>query len=164
LDPNAETNEWGFRWRNYTHDTARGISIGGLIGQGTGQESLGKQYIYGGEANDPLGLYQVEAGYGSVAIEWGIVGLALWLWWSVAWLLRMLWSTRRALGDRVAAFGVIVTAWVFFLMFIAFFGGFANFQNYINNVFLWFLSGMVFALPVAAGRPRDHDRVGAVQT
>ena len=82
LDPNAETNEWGFRWDNYTHDTFRGIAIGGLVGLGTGQESLGKQYIYGGEGNSPLGLYLVEAGYGSVAIEWGMVGLALWLWWS----------------------------------------------------------------------------------
>jgi hypothetical protein len=164
LDPNAETNEWAFRWKNYTHDTVRGIALGGLIGQGTGQESLGKQYIYGGEANDPLGLYQVEAGYGSVAIEWGIVGLALWLWWSVAWLLRMVTSTRRALGDRVSAFGIIVTAWFLFLMFVAFFGGFANFQNYINNVFLWFLSGMVFALPISAGRAGDPDVVGAVRT
>jgi hypothetical protein len=164
LDPNAATNEWGFRWTNYSFDTLRGISLGGLVGQGTGQESLGKQYIYGGESNSPFGLYQVEAGYGSVAIEWGIVGLALWLWWSVAWLLRMLSLTRRALGERLAAFGIIVTAWFFFLMFVAFFGGFANFQNYINNVFLWFLSGMVFALPVAAGRARNHDRAGAAQT
>jgi hypothetical protein len=164
LDPNAETNEWGFRWQNYTHDTFRGISLGGLIGQGTGQESLGKQYIYGGEGNNPLGLYQVEAGYGSVAVEWGIVGLALWLWWSVAWLMRMLSTTRRALGSRVAALGIVAMAWFFFLMFVAFFGGIANFQNYVNNVFLWFLSGMVFALPVAVGRVPDPDRVGAVQT
>jgi hypothetical protein len=55
-------------------------------------------------------------------------------------------------GDRIAAFGVVVIAWFVFLMFIAFYGGIANFQNYINNVFLWFLSGMVFALPLAAGR------------
>ena len=51
-----------------------------------------------------------------------------------------------------------MTAWFFFLMFIAFYGGIANFQNYINNVFLWFLSGMLFALPVAAGsRSRSDD-------
>jgi hypothetical protein len=78
--------------------------------------------------------------------------------------MRMLSTTRRALGSRVAAFGIVVTAWFFFLMFIAFFGGITNFQNYINNVFLWLLSGLVFALPVTAGRARDPDRVGAVQT
>jgi hypothetical protein len=162
LDPNAETNEWGFRWENYSNDTIRGISLGGFFGQGTGQESLGKQYIHGGEGNDPIGLYQVEAGYGSVAIEWGIVGLVLWVSWSLAWLVRMLSSTRRALGDRVAAFGIVVTAWFFFLMFVAFFGGIANFQNYINNVFLWFLSGMVFAMP--AIRSRASGRVSTVDT
>jgi hypothetical protein len=43
-------------------------------------------------------------------------------------------------------------------MFVAFFGGIANFQNYINNVFLWFLSGMVFALPLAAGRSAGGGR------
>jgi hypothetical protein len=163
LDPNADTNEWSSRWANYSHDTLKGISLGGLLGQGTGQESLGKQYIYGGEDNSPLGLYQVEAGYGSVAIEWGIVGLVLWVWWSLAWLARMVSSTCRALGDRIAAFGIVVTAWFFFLMFVAFFGGIANFQNYINNVFLWFLSGMVFALPVAAVPAQASDRVGVAE-
>ena len=158
LDPNATSSEWGFRWENYTRDTFRGIAIGGLLGTGTGQESLGKQYIYGGASNSPFGLYLVEAGYGSVAVEWGLVGLALWLWWSIAWLMGLVASTRATLGDRVAAFGIVVTAWFFFLMFIAFYGGIANFQNYINNVFLWFLSGMLFALPVAAGsRSRSDD-------
>jgi hypothetical protein len=68
-----------------------------------------------------------------------------------------------SLGDRVAAFGVVVVAWFVFLMFIAFYGGIANFQNYINNVFLWFLSGMVFALPVAAGRSEAGDGSVVVQ-
>lgn len=156
LDPTASTNEWGFRWESYTKDTLRGISIGGLVGLGTGQESLGKQYIYGGASNSPSGLYLVEAGYGSVAVEWGIIGLALWLWWTIAWLMRLISATRYAFGDRIAAFGVVVTAWVFFLMFIAFFGGIANFQNYVPNVFLWFLSGMVFALPVATAARDTH--------
>jgi hypothetical protein len=152
LDPAAQTNEWSFRWTSYSRDTLRGISFGGVIGRGTGVESLGKQYILGGEGYDSPGLYLVEAGYGSVAVEWGLIGLALWMVWSVAWLVRMLARVAAALGDRVAAFGVVVTAWYFFLMFLAFFGGIANFQNYINNVFIWFLSGMVFALPLAAGR------------
>jgi hypothetical protein len=161
LDPRADTNEWGFRWESYWRDTFRGMAIGGLVGTGTGQESLGKQYIYGGAANSPFGLYQVEAGYGSVAVEWGLVGLVLWLWWSLGWLLRLMSMTKEALGDRIAAFGIVVTAWFSFLMFIAFFGGIANFQNYINNVFLWFLSGMVFALPVAAERDRRASVRGA---
>ena len=98
LDPNATSSEWGFRWENYTRDTFRGIAIGGLLGTGTGQESLGKQYIYGGASNSPFGLYLVEAGYGSVAVEWGLVGLALWLWWSIAWLMGLVASTRATLG------------------------------------------------------------------
>ena len=156
LDPSASTNEWSFRWENYTNDTFRGISIGGLVGLGTGQESLGKQYIYGGAGNSPFGLYLVEAGYGAVAVEWGIVGLALWLWWTIAWLMRLMSTTRRAVGDRIAVFGIVVTAWVFFMLFVAFYGGIAGFQNYIPNVFLWFLSGMVFALPVSTAARDTH--------
>jgi hypothetical protein len=163
LDPAAQTNEWSFRWSSYSRDTLRGISFGGVIGTGTGFESLGRQYIHGGEGYDSPGLYLVEAGYGSVAVEWGLIGLALWIVWSVAWLVRMLARVASALGDRVAAFGVVVTAWYFFLMFLAFFGGIANFQNYINNVFLWFLSGMVFALPLAAGRSEADDGSVVVQ-
>jgi hypothetical protein len=165
LDPNAEINEWDSRWENYSYDTLKGISLGGLIGQGTGQESIGKQYIYGGEGNSPVGQFQVEAGYGSVAVEWGIVGLVLWVWWSLAWLARMVSATRRALGDRIAAFGIVVIGWLFFLLFVAFYGGIATFQNYVNNVFLWILSGMVFALPAAAVPPTQvSHRVVAVET
>jgi hypothetical protein len=152
LDPGAVTNEWGFRWTSYTRGTLQGISLGGLFGTGTGNESLGKQYIHGGPGYDAPGLYLVEAGYGSVAVEWGLVGLALWLCWTVTWTVRMVARVIASLGDRIAAFGVVVTAWFVFLMFVAFYGGIANFQNYIHNVFLWFLSGMVFALPLAAGR------------
>jgi hypothetical protein len=152
LDPGAATNEWGFRWSSYAQGTLQGISLGGFLGTGTGNESLGKQYILGGPGYDAPGLYLVEAGYGSIAIEWGLVGLALWLCWTIAWTVRMIARVVASLGDRIAAFGVVVIAWFVFLMFIAFYGGIANFQNYINNVFLWFLSGMAFALPVAAGR------------
>jgi hypothetical protein len=112
-----------------------------------------------------VGQFQVEAGYGSVAVEWGIVGLVLWVWWSLAWLARMVSATRRALGDRIAAFGIVVIGWLFFLLFVAFYGGIATFQNYVNNVFLWILSGMVFALPAAAVPPTQvSHRVVAVET
>jgi hypothetical protein len=157
LDPGAATNEWGFRWASYTQDTLRGISLGGLLGTGTGNESLGKQYIQGGPGYDTPGLYLVEAGYGSIAIEWGLVGLFLWLWWTIAWTIRLIAQVIASFGERVAAFGVVVLSWFVFLMFVAFYGGIANFQNYINNVFLWFLSGMVFALPLAAGRSEADD-------
>jgi hypothetical protein len=163
LDPGASTNEWAFRWTNYSRDTLRGISLGGVIGTGTGTESLGKQYIQGGPGYDAPGLYLVEAGYGSVAIEWGLVGLMLWLCWTISWTVRMVARLVASLGDRIAAFGMVVITWFVFLMFVAFYGTIANFQNYINNVFLWFLSGMVFALPVAAARLRAEGTSSVAQ-
>jgi O-antigen ligase len=109
LDPGARTNEWSFRWTSYSRDTMRGISFGGVLGTGTGNESLGRQYIHGGPGYESLGVYLVEAGYGSVAVEWGLVGLALWIVWSVVWLVRMIGRVKASLGDRVAAFGVVAT-------------------------------------------------------
>jgi hypothetical protein len=93
LDPGAPTNEWGFRWTSYSRDTLRGISFGGLLGTGTGNESLGRQYIHGGSDYDAPGIYLVEAGYGSVAVEWGLVGLALWI--AVIASQRSAWSRPR---------------------------------------------------------------------
>ena len=73
----------------------RGIDIGGLVGQGTGRESLGKQYLYGDSEGATGGSYQVEGGYASIAVEWGAVGLALWTLWTLAWLYRQ-WRCIRA--------------------------------------------------------------------
>lgn len=158
IGPNARVNEFDIRWTNYSTDTVRGIEIGGLIGLGTGQSSLGKQYLYGGEGYDPStsGLYLVEGGYAAVAVEWGVIGLVLWLVFSIAWFTRQVRSVIAARGDRIAAFGLLVLGWMAFLLFIAFFGGIANFQNYISNVFFWFLSGVLFAAPSLARRAAAH--------
>jgi hypothetical protein len=36
-------------------------------------------------------------------------------------------------------------------LFVAFIAGFQGFQNYSGNFYFWLLSGVVFALPTAAG-------------
>ena len=105
LDPRSSENEWSFRWDSYGGDTRRGIDIGGLIGQGTGSESLGKQYLYGDSEGAPAGSYQVEGGYASIAVEWGAVGLALWTLWTLAWLYRQWRCIRAAPSGQLRAFG-----------------------------------------------------------
>jgi hypothetical protein len=154
LDPRSPDNEWSFRWNAYATDTVRGIGLGGLVGMGTGQESLGKQYLYGGPERTQAGLYQVEAGYGTVAIEWGIVGLALWIGWSVAWVRRQWRAVRASRGSSVASVGIVLLGWMLFSLIFGFFGGKAAFQNYFTNAYFWLLSGVIFALPLAA---REQD-------
>lgn len=156
LDPRSLQNEWASRWHAYGGDTLRGIAIGGLLGQGTGRESLGKQYLYGAEARSPAGLSQVEGGYASVAVEWGVVGLALWVGWSLAWVRRQWRMVQAARGTPLASAGLVLFGWMLSFLFFGFFVGFQVFQNYLANAYFWLLSGVLFALPLAAEAQRDQ--------
>lgn len=146
LDPRLDTNEWSFRWRSYSTATVGGLRAGGLFGRGTGTESLGLQYLYPGTPPDEAG-YRVEGGYASVAVEWGVVGLALWLLWSLAWVGRQWTRIRRVRGDPVAAAGLLLLGWVVGLLFLQFAIGLQSFQNYLANAYFWLLSGVVLSLP-----------------
>jgi hypothetical protein len=150
LDPRSSENEWSFRWDSYGGDTRRGIDIGGLVGQGTGSESLGKQYLYGDSAAIPVGSYQVEGGYASIAVEWGAVGLALWILWTLAWLYRQWRCIRAAPSGSLRAMALVLWGWMIFFLIIGFFGGLQGYQNYIPNAYFWLLSGVIFGLPQLA--------------
>jgi len=155
LDLRSSDNEWSSRFDSYWTDTVRGVTLGGLFGQGTGQESLGRQYIFGGDQRLAAGI-QVEGGYASVAVEWGGVGLALWLLWTVTWSRRLWMSVKSAKGTPLSAPGLVLIGWIVFFLFIGFFSGLQNYQNYIANAFFWLLSGMVFALPKIVVAQESH--------
>jgi glycosyltransferase involved in cell wall biosynthesis len=160
LNPFSPENEWMFRVRTYGEDTFKGIASGGLFGLGPGHESLGKQYLYGGPEYVIKGLYTVEGGYAGVAVELGIVGLLLWLLWTIVWtgtLWQRLW-TLRLIGDRIA--GLVLVTWIVFFLFPAFFGGLQAFQNYTANAYFWLFSGLILGLPQLARAPAKQ-RVGA---
>jgi hypothetical protein len=147
LDPRSSRSEWAFRWKAYTNDAVRGIGYGKVIGQGTGTQSLGLQYLYGGEDRSVNGLYHLESGYGTVAYEWGVIGFGLWLWWTAAWLLRLRASLRKVQFTHWYTAGAVLSAWIFFFLVLEFAAGMAYFQNYVTNAFFWLLSGVVMGLP-----------------
>jgi hypothetical protein len=153
LDPRSPNSEWVARVESYVENTSRGLAIGGLIGRGTGTESLGKQYL-SGNPDSIQGLYLVEGGYASLAVEWGVIGVTLWVVWSVSWVVRQWRSISAARRHRSAAAGFVLLGWMLFFLFYGFVGGLQGFQNYVANAYFWLLSGFVFALPVAA---RDVD-------
>jgi hypothetical protein len=161
LDPWSQENEWASRWNAYSADTLRGVVLGGLIGQGTGQESLGKQYLYGGSDRSPVGLYQIEGGYAAVGVEWGVMGLILWIGWSLAWARRQWRAMRLSRGSPQATAGLVLFSWVLFFLFFNFFGGLQGFQNYVANAYFWLLSGVTFALPEAARQRQEPSRAAA---
>lgn len=164
LDPGVSTNEWSFRKQVWVSNTLAGLRLGGAFGEGTGVAALGRQYLYGEGSSDPLAASLVEGGYAVVLQEWGAVGLALWLAWTLAWVRRQWRGVLAARGTTVAAGGLVILGWMVAFLFLAFVQGFQGFQNYNANAYFWLLSGAMFALPVAA-RPRSEssqvDRVPA---
>lgn len=164
LTPGSSESEWGFRKSSYVGSTVAGIRLGGLFGQGTGSESLGKQYLYGGEDYSLQGQYQVEGGYAAVAVEWGVVGLCLWVTWTAAWL-RALWcSVTRVRGTPAAGAGLVLFCWLSFFLVVWFFVGMQQFQNYLANAYFWLLSGVLLGLPAATGDEAVRaDSAAAVQ-
>ena len=162
LDPRSSDSEWSFRWDSYGGATQRGIEIGGLIGQGTGSESLGKQYLYSDSEGAPVGSYQVEGGYASIAVEWGAVGLALWTLWTLAWLYRQWRCIRAAPSGQLRAFGLVLFGWMIFFLVVGFFGGLQGYQNYIPNAYFWLLSGVIFGLPQLAASSEEKLPQGAL--
>ena len=155
LDPRSSFNEWSFRANSAIDNTERGIRIGGMFGQGTGTESLGKQYLTG-DPDQIVGLFQVEGGYASIVVELGVVGLALWLAWSTAWTVRQWRSITSGRGHRAAAAAFVLFCWMLFFLFYGFATGLQVFQNYIANAYFWLLSGVMFAVPFAAADPHGR--------
>ena len=154
LDPRSSNSEWTERWISYSGDAFEGISYGGLLGRGTGQESLGKQYIVGGANASNVGLYLVESGYGSLATEWGLIGIIMWVVFVASWLGHGITSVRGARGSELGAAVFVLQGWNMILLLVMFFAGLQVFQNYLTNAFLWLFSGIIFAAPFAVRQER----------
>jgi hypothetical protein len=154
LDPRSSSNQWSLRFAGWEDNTLRGLQGGGLLGSGTGAGSLGLQYLGDESAHDLTGVAQVEGGYAVVLLEWGIVGLVLWLAWTVMWAIRQWTSVKYAGGHPEAVAGIVVVAYMMFFLFISFVQGFQAFQNYYANAYFWLLSGLVFAIPESVRRKR----------
>jgi hypothetical protein len=157
LDPNVSGNDWGPRFATWSDNTERGLQTGGLLGAGTGSGSLGLQYLTQNfDAATLTGVAQVEGGYAVVALQWGVLGLALWLGWTLAWVWRQWLAVRSSRGTPLASVGLILIVWMVMLLFVAFVLGFQGFQNYYANAYFWIFSGLLFALPRSADREPER--------
>lgn len=143
LDPTSGSSEWSDRLRAYSSNIVKGISVGGIAGQGVGTHSLGRQYLTSDSAPAASPDATVESGFGSVAAEIGLVGLAIWLWWIFSWW-RCLSAAASAQADP--SFGRVIGGWIAFTMVIGFAAHYSYYQNYFTNAFLWLMTGIIFGL------------------
>ncbi|MEY2472320.1 MAG: hypothetical protein QOK28_1649, partial [Actinomycetota bacterium] len=151
LNPASHAFEAGFRLQTYASDALRGVLDGGLTGRGTGDQSTGRQYVAG---IDLSAGPNTESGWGSVAIEWGLVGLVVWSYWAIAWTAKSIRLARQG-DDRPARPIAGLLAFYIAALLIALFAlGSGFFENYIANIFFWLFSGMAFC-PAPTGVSDD---------
>ena len=122
-------------------------------GYGTGMNSLGMQYV-ARILNEPMPTIGVENGYGSLLVEFGIVGLILWIIWVTALLLSA-WRVVKQLRQTVY-FPIAFAIWwyAFVLLVLLLFLGISPYQNFVNNAYLWLLIGVLYRLPKLAQMPQ----------
>ena len=155
LSVNGEGSELvGRSWDYPVQNLMGAIQAGNLLtGHGTGMSSLGMQYV-SRFLNDPLPMYGVESGYGSLIVEMGVFGPILWFLW-VSVLLWQGWKVVRKIRETVyfplgfALWWYAVVALVLLMYF-----GIQFYQNFVNNAYLWLLTGVLFRLPKLAEMPQ----------
>lgn len=159
LSPIARETEMSWRPKAYWRDILFAVQESRVFGHGTGTASLGLQYLYGldyfyqGETGS---IYRVEGGYASVIWEWGWVGAAFWLWWTVVLVFAAARTAWRLNGSRFFGLAAALALFLALLHFPYFFLGLPVYQNYVNNAYHWFLCGLLFRLPKIAGEADAH--------
>lgn len=151
LSPYSTASELAYRTREYplanflqAFNTERWP-----YGYGTGTASLGIQYIARVLKIQGTGV-GVENGYGQLVIEWGVMGLALWLILGLA-VCRSAWKVVKQLKGSPwfpLAFSIF---WMLFLIFFPMgYNSMAYFQDFLVNAYFWLLIGILFRLPSLA--------------
>jgi hypothetical protein len=121
-----------------------------VMGNGIGLASLGSQYV-AKFLNQPPPMLWMEAGFGILIVELGIVAPFLWLLWAGA-LLYSSWKVVRQLRQtRFFPIAFAIFWYAFLLLYVFTWGGLSVYQNYINNAYLWLLIGILFRLPDLLG-------------
>ena len=117
-----------------------------VMGNGIGTASLGMQYVAKLLHQTPPNL-GVEAGYGTMIVEMGIIAPFLWILWSTA-LLYYAWKIVVGLREtRFFPIGFAIFWYAFLLLVPLTFGSLNAYQNYVCNAYLWLLVGILFRLP-----------------
>lgn len=151
LDPRSPQSELVHRTESYPLRNFIGAldSERWPYGYGLGTASLGGQYVARFFKARPPET-PVESGYGSLVLELGIVGLALWIIMSVAVVLAGLKVAQRLKGTPFFPLSFMVTLYAFMLLIPMTFAGIQPYQDFVLNAYLWLLLGILFRLPQLA--------------
>jgi hypothetical protein len=151
LSPDSPSSELAFRARDYplknfmlAFDHAQWMT-----GYGIGTATLGIQYVVRIMHAVPMGI-GVENGYGQLIVELGILGLILWLFWSLAVSVSAWKVANRLRGTPWFPLAFVIFWYAFLLLGPKAYVGLICYQDYLMNAYLWLLLGILFRLPQLA--------------
>jgi hypothetical protein len=151
LNPYSTASELAFRTREYpiknflaAFDTAHWG-----VGYGTGTASLGIQYV-ARILHAPQTGIQVESGYGQLVIEFGIVGLLLWIILGAAVTLSAWKIVVPLRGSPWFPIAFVIFWFAFLLFFPMSYSGLTLYQDFLANAYFWILIGILYRLPSIA--------------
>jgi hypothetical protein len=125
-----------------------------VIGHGIGTASLGGQYV-SQIMEVPKTNWGVESGYGALILELGILGLVLWLAWTLGLMFSALKVLLRLKGTWAFPLAVSIFWFAFYLLFPRTYTGMQGYQDFVLNAYLWLLMGILFRLPGLVAQDRS---------
>jgi hypothetical protein len=148
LDPRSSGSELGSRTTNYPlAEMQKALSQADwAFGNGIGTASLGMQYV-SRLLGQPVSEHGVESGYGDLLIEFGVLGLLLWVLWTVSLVIAAGKVVFRLRQTSVFPIAFALFWFMFLLLFPMTFGSLGPYENYIYNAYVWLTVGILFSLP-----------------
>ncbi len=155
LWPDSASYQLGIRTGSYPLDQFEEATqyAGWQWGYGTGTASLGDQYVTHLLNAPPPPVGAVENGFGDLLIEWGIVGLALWVLMAVSVCIAAWRVTKRLASTPLYPLALAITWFAFWVLLPFTWAGVQTYQNYVVNAYLWLLVGVLFRLPALLPQP-----------
>jgi hypothetical protein len=154
LDPRSSGSELTFRARDYPlAEMQKALSeTNWLYGSGIGTASLGMQYV-SKLLGQPASNLGVESGYGDLFIEFGIIGLLLWVLWTTAAVIAAWRVVLRLRQTPVFPIAFALFWFILLLLFPMTFGSLGPYENFVYNAYLWLSLGILFRLPTIECSP-----------
>ena len=89
----------------------------------------------------------MENGYSTLILEFGILGLVLWLAWTLSLIVAAYKLLLKLRGTRTFPVALSISWFAFLLLFPFTWGSIVLYQNFVLNAYLWLLVGILFRLP-----------------
>ena len=118
-------------------------------GYGIGTTSLGTQYVARFFNARPSPVV-VESGFGTLVVEMGIGGLALWLVMSFSIIVSSWRVVKKLRGSPWFPIAFMIFWYAGLLLLPITYAGMASYEDFVMNTYLWLLLGILFRLPTLA--------------